>query len=124
MLKDAINWFEIPVTDFERAKAFYCAIFDFEMPETMMQNRMGFFLYDMEGSNIGGAIVQGEGYIPSKLGAKIYLNAGNDLNVVLNRIENAGGKIINPKSIITPELGYIALFEDTEGNHVFLHSMN
>lgn len=122
--KNAISWFEIPVTNFERAKTFYSTIFDFEMPEMMMgETRMGFLLYDQMNDGIGGAIVQGEGYEPSDKGSKVYLNGGSDLNLVLNRVENAGGTIILPKTEITPEFGFFAIFQDSEGNMVSLHSM-
>jgi uncharacterized protein len=121
---NAINWFEIPVTDFERAKLFYSSIFDFEMPEMMMDTtRMGFLLYDQENGGVGGAIVHGEGCIPNENGARIYLNGGSDLNIVLNRIEKAGGKILLPKTDIGSGFGYFALFIDTEGNQLGLHSM-
>jgi len=122
--KNAISWVEIPVTDFDRAKKFYSAIFDYEMPEMMIDNiKMGFLLYDQEKEGIGGAIVQGEGCIPSEMGSKIYLNGGSDLNIVLNRIEKAGGKVILPKTEIGSGFGCFALFTDTEGNQLGLHSM-
>lgn len=125
MLKHAVSWVEIPVTDFDRAKKFYSAIYDFEMPEMQMgPNRMGFLLHDQQGGGIGGAIVHGEGYQPSTLGSKVYLNGGNNLDTVLNRVTGAGGKVILPKTAITPEFGYFAIFEDSEGNHVSLHSQN
>ncbi|MDZ4795419.1 MAG: VOC family protein [Bacteroidota bacterium] len=123
MQKNAINWVEIPVSDFGRAKKFYSIIYDYEMPEMMMgAQQMGFLLFDQPAGGIGGAIVKGEGYVPSNQGAKIYLNAGTDLNVVLNRVENAGGKVVMPKTQITPDLGHFAIFEDTEGNLISLHS--
>ena len=123
MMTNAVNWIEIPVTDFERAKKFYSTIYDYEMPEMQMgPNRMGFLLYDQQGGGIGGAIVQGEGYTPTSAGAKVYLNGGSDLNTVLNRVENAGGKIILPKTEITPEFGYFGILEDSEGNQISLHS--
>jgi predicted enzyme related to lactoylglutathione lyase len=125
MMHNAVNWFEIPVADFDRAKNFYSAIYDYEMPEMMMgPNRMGFLLYDMQKGGIGGAIQKGDDYQPSASGGvRIYLNGGADLNVVLNRVEKAGGKIMLAKTQITPDLGYFATFEDTEGNHISLHSM-
>lgn len=59
--RNALNWFEVPVIDFDRAKKFYSAIFDFEMPEIQMgPNRLGFFLHE-QGQGVGGAIVQGPG---------------------------------------------------------------
>ncbi len=121
--KNAIVWAEIPVLNFDRAKEFYSRIFDFEMTEMEMNTfRMGFFPMEQEEDGVGGAIVQGEGYIPSALGSKIYLNGGEDLTNVLDRIFVAGGKVILPKTQITEEIGYFAIFEDTEGNHVCLHS--
>lgn len=124
MLKDAVAWIEIPVSNFERAKKFYSAIYDFEMPEVQMgPNRMGFLLYDQSGGGIGGAIVEGPGYVPSDNGSKVYLNAGTDLNLVLKRVEKAGGKVVMAKTLVTPELGYFASFTDPEGNELSLHSM-
>lgn len=125
MLTNAVAWFEIPVTNFERAQKFYSAIYDYEMPEFPMAPgyRMGILLYDQPGGGIGGAIMQGEGYNPTSSGSKVYLNGGKDLNTVLDRVEAAGGKIVLNKTLITPELGYFAAFEDTEGNHIYLHSM-
>ncbi len=123
MFHNAISWFEIPVKDFDRAKKFYSSIYDYEMPEMMMgPNRMGFLLFDQQKGGIGGAIIYGERYIPSNTGIKIYLNGGKDLNVVLERVEKAGGKIIMPKTQITPELGFSAIFTDSEGNEISLHS--
>ena len=124
MVRNALNWFEIPVADFERARKFYQTIFDFEMPENAMgPNRMGFFLHDPKAGGIGGAIVSGPSYVPTDQGALIYLNGGTDLLPVLNRVEKAGGKILTPKTLITRELGFVAIVRDSEGNRVALHSM-
>jgi uncharacterized protein len=123
MVKDALNWFEIPASDFGRAAAFYSTIFDFEMPTHQMgPNMMGFFLHE-QGKGVGGAIIAGEGYAPSKQGSLVYLNGGADLTAVLDRIEAAGGQVIMPKREVAPGLGYVALFVDCEGNRVGLHSM-
>src|SRR3954451_9581130 len=104
MLHNAISWFEIPVNDFNRAKKFYSKIYDFEMPEMVMGNsRMGFLLYQQEKGGVGGAIVEGLEYVPSKEGTKLYLNGGNDLQTVLDRVEAAGGKIITQKTLISPD---------------------
>jgi predicted enzyme related to lactoylglutathione lyase len=124
MMTNAVSWVEIPVTDFARAKKFYSAIYDYEMPEMMMGPvRMGFLLYDQPGGGIGGAIVHGEGCTPSEQGVRVYLNGGNDLNTILNRVEKAGGKVVLAKTMITPEYGYFASFLDTEGNVISLHSV-
>ena len=121
----AFTWVEIPVNDFNRAKQFYSAIFDYEMPEQQMgEHLMGFFPHDYENGGVGGAIVKGDIYVPGNTGTMAYLDGGSDLNNILNRIEDAGGKIEIPKTQITPEIGYFAVFLDTEGNKVALHSRN
>ncbi|HEX5152077.1 MAG TPA: VOC family protein [Parafilimonas sp.] len=126
-LSNALNWFEIPVSDFDRAKKFYETIFNYQMPENFMgSTRMGFFLYDFRAGKVGGAIVLNEQLLsPSENGSLIYLNAQPDLQIILDRIEAAGGTIIKAKTIISEEqnLGYWALMKDTEGNRVALHSM-
>ncbi|MEN9865877.1 MAG: hypothetical protein RL748_1467 [Pseudomonadota bacterium] len=124
MTKNAINWFEIPVADFARAKAFYSRIFDYEMPEIQMgANTMGFLPHE-QGQGVGGAIVHGEGYVPSQQGTLVYLAAGNDLSKVLGRVEVAGGNIVQGKTLVAPNLGFYALFVDSEGNRMALHSPN
>lgn len=121
--RNSTNWFEIPVTDFNRAKKFYSDIYDYEMTESEMNgNRMGFFPYEMAEHRVGGAIIFGEGYEPSDKGSLVYLNGGDDLNEVLNRVEKAGGKVLMEKTLVTEQIGHFALFNDTEGNRVALHS--
>ena len=83
---------------------------------------MGFLLYEQQVGRVGGAICFGAGYSPSQQGTLTYLNGGCDLNVVLNRVEKAGGKVVIPKTFIAPEHGYFARFTDTEGNLIALHS--
>ena len=124
LVKDAISWFEIPVSDFARAKNFYQTIFDFEMPEMDMGPvKMGMFISDRD-NGVGGAICFGEGQTPAgEKGAKVYLNGGVDLNTVLNRVPAAGGSIVLPKTEIAPDMGNYAFFTDTEGNVIGLHSM-
>ncbi len=125
-MKNAVNWFEIPVKDYERAKKFYneilgIEIIDFHMPEKNM--KYGFFPHDMENGGVGGAIVEMEGMNPSTDGSTVYLNGGEDLSTPLSKVEGAGGQIFMPKMNID-ENGFIAQFIDTEGNRVALHSMN
>ena len=126
-LDNALNWFEIPVNDFARAKSFYESIFNYQMPDVMMgETKMGFFLYDMQGGKIGGAIVYNPTfYTASENGSLIYLNAQPDLQIILNRVAAAGGAVLKEKTLVSEEqnLGYWALIKDTEGNRVALHSM-
>jgi predicted enzyme related to lactoylglutathione lyase len=121
----AINWFEIPVADFDRAKKFYETIFHYQMPESQMgPARMGFLLYDFQNGGRGGAIVHNpDFYSPSKNGTLVYLNCDPDLQAVLDKVEAAGGVVTTPKTDIGQGLGFWALIEDSEGNRVALHSM-
>lgn len=125
-MKNAINWFEIPVNNYERAKKFYSQILGVEIKDHHMEDKnmkYGIFPYDMENHNIGGAIMQMEGMNPSTDGSTVYLNGGEDLSIPLSKVEAAGGKVIMPKMDIQ-ENGFIAQFTDTEGNRVAFHSMN
>ena len=74
-------------------------------------------------TDLGGAVVQGEGYVPSKDGVVIYLNAGDSLSAVVNRVSGAGGQVIQEK-IPIGENGFISYVLDTEGNKVGFHSIN
>lgn len=122
---NTINWFEIPVSDFNRAKKFYETIIDGEMQEMPMSAfTMGFFPSTPGNGKLSGAIIKGDGYKPSADGTIVYLNCEPDLSATLNRVEKAGGKILVPKTEIAPEHGYYAFIMDTEGNKVGLHSQN
>ncbi|HEU4718093.1 MAG TPA: VOC family protein [Bacteroidia bacterium] len=122
---NTLNWFELPVADFERAKKFYETIFGVTLHVMDFGNfRMGLFPSEPGNGKLTGAICFGEWYKPSQDGALIYFNANPDMQSVLDRIEKAGGKIIHPKKQISPEYGFMAMFIDTEGNRVALHSQN
>ena len=117
----AINWFEIPAKNFERAVKFYSTILGVSMEKSnMLGYDMGFF--PSEQGEVAGAVVTADGYVPNDKGTVVYLNGGNDLNTVLSKVEKAGGKVAVPKTKITDEYGYFAIFIDTEGNKVGLHS--
>lgn len=122
--RNTVNWFEIPAVDFERAKGFYSKIFQLsEMQEMeMMGGRMAFFPED--GKHNSGSIVLHSEFKPSADGVAIYFDIPNDLSTVLGRVESAGGKVVMPKTKISDEIGHIALFVDSEGNRLGLHSKN
>jgi len=122
--KSAINWFEIPTLEFDRAVRFYSDIYDFEMPTRDMGHiKMGFFQHQ-QGEGTGGALISGDDYLPSKDGVKLYLNGGADLSLVLGRVTAAGGTVVMGKTEIGPGIGFFAIIDDTEGNRIYLHSMN
>jgi len=123
--KNAISWFEIPTVDLERAQKFYEAIFDIKMVSLdLPQLKMRMFPVESP-MNIGGALCYSPNfYKPSTTdGPLIYLNANPDVQNVLNKIESAGGKIVVPKTEISPEYGHMAVFIDSEGNRIALHSI-
>jgi predicted enzyme related to lactoylglutathione lyase len=118
----AISWFEIPVTDFARAKAFYEAVLGRPIETmTMGPSTMGFLSTSPDA--VGGCIVQEPGVEPSRTGTLVYLNGGDDLAPMLARVEGAGGSVVVPKTDIGSGFGFFAHFIDTEGNRVGLHSM-
>lgn len=124
-MKNAINWFEIPVKNFEKAKAFYEAVLQAELTIMEMKEMgsvMAFLPADME-QGVGGSIISGPGYEPSQQGALIYLNGGDDLSAPLSRVEAAGGTITVPKTSLG-QFGFMAQFIDPEGNRVAFHSEN
>ncbi|MDB5060963.1 MAG: hypothetical protein JWP67_806 [Mucilaginibacter sp.] len=121
---NALNWFEIPATDIERAQGFYEGIFDMEMtplPE-MMNMKMAGFPMNMNSGKVSGALAASDYHQPSAEGTLIYLNANPEIQVVIDRIEKFGGKIVMPRTEISPEIGYMAFFIDTEGNRIGLHA--
>ena len=125
-MNHAISWFEIPSADIDRAAKFYETIFGIQLiPMNVAQISMRMFPIDDPMTGVGGAVVHAEGfYKPSKKkGPLIYLNANPDVQKVLDKVEEAGGKIIVPKTQISPEIGYMAVFIDTEGNRIALHSI-
>jgi uncharacterized protein len=122
-MSHAIVWFEIPVNDLKRAKGFYEAIFQTTMMEPPGEMKTAFFPADWQNGEIGGSLIQEEGNAPAAQGTVVYLNAGEDLSLVLDRVEAAGGKIVMPKMKIPMEdAGFIGLFLDSEGNKVGLAS--
>jgi len=126
LFKNAISWFEIPTTELQRAQTFYETIFEIQMISIDTPNlKMRMFPIEDPMNGIGGALSYAEGfYKPSATdGPLIYLNANPDVQIVLNKIEKAGGKILVPKTEISPEYGFMAVFIDTEGNRVALHSI-
>lgn len=126
-MTNAISWFEIPVTDLNRAQAFYETIFGVKLiPMDMPNIKMRMFPIDDPMTGIGGALADTGGtfHKPSATdGPLVYLNANPDLQQVLDKVEAAGGKIMVPKTEISPEYGFMGVFIDSEGNRIGLHSV-
>lgn len=125
MERNPVGWFEVPVQDLERAIAFYEKVFDFKLnKQTLGPLEMAWFpmLDGKPGST--GTLVKHEMYKPSQEGVLVYFTAhSGDLTNELNRVEGAGGTILQPKKQISEEYGYMALILDSEGNRLALHSV-
>ena len=118
-------WVEIPVSDMERAIKFYETVLDIEMKLVDFGGiQMGWFPWDEDADSTPGAtgtLIKQESYIPSQEGALVYIHS-EDVQIEIERVEAAGGKVYQPKTQISPEHGYMAVFIDSEGNRVALHS--
>ena len=123
----AIHWFEIPVSNFERAKTFYETVLNTQIYSQDLRETMGSIVGMLYGGDgVGGALVHNPdaGYIPAREGTLVYLNVSGDLNDVLGRVGNAGGEALLPKTALGEDAGggYVAWVLDTEGNKVGLFS--
>jgi uncharacterized protein len=126
-MNNAISWFEIPTTDIDRAATFYETIFGIKLNPLDLPNiKMRMFPLDDMMTQVGGALVKSDGFHkPSATdGPLVYLNGNPDLQNVLDKVEAAGGKIMVPKTVISSEYGSMAVFIDTEGNRIALHSVS
>jgi uncharacterized protein len=124
-MKNAISWFEIPASDLPRAQKFYEAVFGVVLSSLDLPNiKMRLFPLD-DPMGVGGALVDSGGFHKPSLtdGPLIYLNGNPDVQKILDRVEDAGGKIMVPKTEISPEYGYMAVIIDSEGNRIGLHSV-
>ena len=122
MKQNMVAWFEIPVNDMDRAKTFYESVFKIEINyQDIGGVMMGFFPANPEVPGAMGSLMKYESYIPSQKGTLIYFSS-EDVQIELDRIVNAGGTILQAKAQISPEVGYMGMFLDTEGNRIALYS--
>ncbi len=116
-----VSWFEIPVTDMPRARAFYEHVLNVTLqPLTLGPLEISLFPMRPGTPGAAGALMKGEAFQPSQQGVQIYFTTP-DVDGTLQRVQERAGKIVLPKTRIGP-LGFIASFEDSEGNRIGLHS--
>lgn len=123
--KNVVGWFEIPVKDMERAVKFYQTVFNLELSRQQMGPLdMAWFPWVEDGIGSPGSLVYHQDfYQPSTKGVLVYFTSfGGDLSEELSRVEQAGGKIEQEKTLIADDIGYMAVFIDTEGNRIAIHS--
>jgi predicted enzyme related to lactoylglutathione lyase len=117
----AIDWFEIPVADLDRAKKFYEALLGTELRrDTMGPNTIAVFSYGERA--VGGCLIAGPGRQPSADGTLVYLGVGATLDAPLARATAAGGRIVTPRTVLPGDMGSFAHIVDSEGNRVGLHA--
>jgi hypothetical protein len=117
-----VTWFEIPTKDLDRARKFYEAVFETKLEVHEIQNaKMAWFPMHPGAPNAMGTLIQAEPYTPSHSGTLVYFSTP-DIEAALARVNASGGKTLIPKMSIG-QYGFVAHFEDTEGNRVALHSM-
>lgn len=120
--RNPVAWFEIPVLDMKRARAFYEELLHIRLDEHQHGPlKMGFFPMDERGAGAAGSLVAGEGYEPSLEGTVVYFSV-DDIPAALERASQAGGDVLQPKTDIG-EYGFIAMVRDSEGNRIALHCM-
>ncbi len=125
LMENALNWFEIPVHQIDRARGFYEQVFAIQMQPMVVGNNLKMALFPVSPGSVGGALCEHSGfYKPSHEGTLVYLNGNPDLQEMLDKVEDFGGRVIIGKTQISPVYGYMAVFEDTEGNRVALRSMS
>ncbi|WP_277633249.1 VOC family protein [Avrilella dinanensis] len=123
---NVLTWFEIPVTDIDRAQKFYETILDIKMVNrTDGDDEAVFFPFDPNviqatSGRVTGVLSKSEANSPSTNGTIVYINASPNIQTVLDKVEKAGGKVIAPKTQIPP--GFIAIIIDSEGNKIGLHA--
>lgn len=106
----------------QRAIRFYNALFDWDLKEMEMGPlSMAWFPADPEGSGSGGSLVKNEYYTPSSDGTLIYFFC-EDVADVVGRVAGAGGRVLREKTFIAPDIGYMGLAIDSEGNRIAFHS--
>lgn len=116
------TWFEIPVTDMERAIKFYNAIFDGECSEVSDDGTRKTAILPFGMVDGGGSLTLTEGFLPGANGVVVYIDGGDDLQVILDRVPDAGGEVVYPKTSMGGDMGYLATFRDSEGNTLGLFS--
>ncbi|GHC48577.1 VOC family protein [Roseibacillus persicicus] len=121
-IQNALNWFEIYVADLSRAKSFYQKVLDITMAPMESETCEG-VMFPYEEGIVSGGLLKVEHCQPGPGGTLVYLNADGKLDAIIARIKEAGGKMVLEKMEIPPH-GFIAVFEDCEGNHVGLHSIS
>ncbi|NQV51234.1 MAG: VOC family protein [Candidatus Marinimicrobia bacterium] len=117
-MENALTWFEIPVKDIQRAKAFYEEVFKFELRDMVMEHvKLAIF----PATEVSGALIEEPDYLAPERGVVLYLNIPDTIESVLLRTEQNGGKVVTTKTLIQEDVGWSAAFRDLDGNLIGLY---
>ena len=117
----SLAWFEIHVSDIDRAGEFYGKVFDWTF-EPIPGFPLGEYLMiaTRSGAPVGGGLAKATGRSrPGGESCIVYLNV-EDVQIGLDAAVAAGAKIHQPRMNIGGSHGYCAIVEDPEGNLVGL----
>jgi len=122
MILNPVSYFEIPVTDMDRAIDFYEAVFSVTLERTVIDGHdMALFPFDKNGKGVSGALAKGDSYVPARSGPRIYFSV-ESIDQTLAHAISMGGRIAYPKTSVGNL--WVAEFEDSEGNQIALSSAN
>ncbi len=121
-MRHLLNWVEIPVNDFERARTFYETIMNVKFQEMEMDEARYAIFPSGDKFNCG-ALVKSEYHRPCPDGVVVYLDGRDDMDIILNKVESAGGEVIMTKTYTGDTAGYIGMFSDSEGNKIGLQHL-
>ena len=122
LTSNMLAWFEIPVLNLERATSFYSAIFNVKF-ETMDTGTHSMAFFPKE-TGVGGALVFGNGCVPTQSGSLLYLNVQDELEISLGNVVKSGGQIVMGKTLLGDDIGHYSLILDSEGNRIALFTKN
>jgi uncharacterized protein len=122
-MNHTVVWFDIPVSDMDRAIRFYEAVTQTKLERLALPTGEETALFaPKEKGAVTGSLFNSPNDKPSEFGSRVYFNAAPSINAWIKRIEDAGGRIVVPKTEISPERGFFAYFIDSEGNRVGLNA--
>lgn len=116
-----VGWFDISVSNLDRAKKFYETVFDIQLTDFPIKwGKQSAFPSDFGGQNTSGALVEKADMVAGGNNTIVYF-VSEDCTTEETRVEKAGGKVLRPKMSIG-EFGFVSILIDTEGNTIGLHS--
>lgn len=119
-----VVWTEIPVVDMQRAMKFYSSVFNLEMKvDIPSPPKMAFLPFEQGGMGSSATLIENPDYYqPSESNGPLVYFHCPDIETAEKNIEANGGKVLISKRSISPEHGSMAVFLDTEGNRIALHT--